>query len=656
MSAPPQVKFKEPQSIRQYDQWAAKGGESPSELINRVYGVENWGFEYFYVNGRGNLAVAPRKDRRRSIDLYEVIAQLAARRQSPPVLLRFPQILDDRMAALHGAFNRSIAEFGYRGSHLAVYPVKVNQKAGVVRRLLETGSPHGYGLEVGSKAELAAALAMPIADDALIVCNGLKDDLFLRTAILSEKVGKRTLIVVEDPSDMLVALDLAEKLGIQPNMGIRVKLYARGSGKWEESGGEFAKFGMSTIALVNTIQILKERGQTSLLKMLHFHIGSQITDIRRAKQAFKEAARVYAKAHQMGCDVRYLNVGGGLGVDYDGSKTASEFSVNYSVQEFANDVIYVVSEVCAGEGVPEPIIVTESGRAMVAYHSALVTDVKKVISPGGGASYVIDEIQTEATPVLELIDLASDINAKNFREYYHDAIQQREDLHSLFELGYLDLEDKAKGEWLFWQTCRRAAKLSRLLKQRPEEFDDLDKLLSAKYICNFSMFQSLPDFWAFDQLFPVMPIHRLNEVPTERGVLCDATCDSDGSIDKFVDLKHIKKALELHAIRAGEPYYLAFLLLGAYQETLGDLHNLFGVVAEANVLVDEKGETQIEEVTRGDSVREVLEYTSYDTDDLRESVTEQLSHCKAAGLISDDDEHEVLATYSRVLDDYTYLD
>jgi arginine decarboxylase len=617
----------------------AKSGVSAVEHVSKIYGIDNWGFDYFYVNSDGHLAVAPLKNKLLSIDVYEVVSKLIQGKHSPPFLIRFPQMLDERMSALHEAFRNAIQEFNYSNRHQGVYPVKVNQKSEVVRRLLKAGQRHDYGLEVGSKAELLAALAMPLSKDALIVCNGLKDDLFLRSAILGERIGKRTVLVVEDAEDILAAIEVGEKLGILPNLGIRVKLYSRGSGKWEESGGEFAKFGMSTIALVNTLDLLRERGQTGLLRMLHFHIGSQITDIRRAKQAFKEAARVYAKVRKMGFDVEFLNVGGGLGVDYDGSKTASEFSVNYSVQEFANDVIYVVGEVCDNEDVPKPTIVNESGRAMVAYHSMLVTDVKKVI-----------------TPVLELIDLAREINAKNFREYYHDAIQQRDDLNSLFELGYLDLEDKAKGEWLFWKICGRAAKLSRSIKERPDEFDQLDKLLSSKYISNFSMFQSMPDFWAFDQLFPVMPIHRLNEVPTQRGVLCDITCDSDGAVDRFVDVKDVKEALELHQLNEGEPYYLAFLLLGAYQETLGDLHNLFGVVTEANVIVSDDGRMLIDKLIRGDSVRQVLEYTGYQADELRESLARQLAKRKTLGLISDDDEHELLATCSRMLDDYTYLE
>ena len=637
------------------DLLTARSSASTASRTAEIYGVDNWGFDYFFINEKGDLAVAPLRIRDLSVDLYEVVKRLVDGQHSTPFLLRFPQILEDRVEAIHQAFRRAIQEFGYSQRHLGVYPVKVNQRAEVVRRLVESGRRYDYGLEVGSKAELLAALAMPLTKDSLIVCNGLKDDLFLRTAILSEKLGRRTIIVVEDSADLVTALDLGERLGVTPNLGVRVKLYSRGSGKWEESGGEVAKFGMSTIGLVRTLRILAERGRTDLLKMLHFHIGSQITDIRRAKQAFKEAARVYAKARQMGAEVEYLNVGGGLGVDYDGSKTASEFSVNYSVQEFANDVIYTVKEVCDGEDVPAPIIVTEAGRAMVAYHSVLVTDVKKIIKPGGEGDYTVEGIEAEAEPVVELLDIVKTMTAKSFREDYHDALQRREDLNKLFELGYLSLEEKAQGEWLFWQACRRAVKLSYSLKQRPEEFEDLEKLLAAKYICNFSMFQSLPDFWAFDQLFPIVPIHRLNELPSERGILCDITCDSDGSVDKFVDVRDVKESLELHAVEPGQRYYLAVLLVGAYQETLGDLHNLFGVVSEVSVSIDDEGRVQTEELIRGDTVREVLAYTEHDPDEVRKSLQVQLSRRREEGLITTEDEHAMMAAVSMSLDDYTYL-
>ncbi len=637
------------------DLFAAHSGASAVERVARLYGIDNWGLGYFRINSEGHLAVSPRRDPNRSIDLYQTVRDLVERKQSTPFLLRFPQILDDRLDEIHRAFRNAIKEFDYSGGHRGVYPVKVNQKAEVVRRLVESGGRYGYGLEVGGKAELLAALAQPLSDDALIVCNGLKDETLLRMAILSERFGRRTVLVVEDVADLIAVLEMGAELRILPEIGMRVKLDSRGSGKWEGSGGELAKFGMSAITLVEALRTLAERGQADRLKMLHFHIGSQITDIRRAKQAFKEAARVYAKVREMGFDVEFLNVGGGLGVDYDGSKTASEFSVNYSVQEFANDIIYTVGEVCAAEKAPPPTIVTEAGRAMVAYHSVLVTDVRKVIRPGGDGDYSVETIESEAQPVRELLGVAREINAKNFREYYHDALEDREDLNKLFELGYLSLEDKAKGEWLFWQICRRAVRLSHSMKQRPEEFEELEKLLASKYVCNFSMFQSLPDFWAFDQLFPILPIHRLAELPTERGVLCDITCDSDGTVDKFVDVRDVKESLELHVVRAGEPYYLAFLLVGAYQETLGDLHNLLGEVSEAGVSIDSAGEVHIDDGKQGDTAQEVLSYTGHDPAELRHALSLRLSQRRDSGLLSTQDEAAALEATSRALEDYTYL-
>lgn len=623
--------------------------------VSKIYGVDDWGAGYFYINSAGHLAVAPSGNRRAAIDVYDVVTELERRQTDLPVLLRFPQILDDRVAKIHEAFRSAAREFDYGGGHTAVFPIKVNQKADVVRRLLRAGHRYDYGLEVGSKAELLAALSLPLAKGAIIVCNGLKDEALLRMAIYSELIGKRAIVVVEDRDDMIEALEVGERLRIQAQVGIRVKLYSRGSGKWEDSGGEFAKFGMGAVELVATLEELKRRNAGGQLQMLHFHIGSQITDIRRGKLAVKEAARVYAKVRKMGYPVEYLNVGGGLGVDYDGSATASEFSANYSVQEFANDVIYTIGEVCDSEQVPEPVIVTESGRAVTAHHSMLVTGVDKAGAPGEGGEYDVETIRSESEPVRELIDMARGINAKNFREYYHDALQQRDDLLSLFDLGYLDLEDKAKGEWLFWELCRRVLKLSQSAKPPHEEFQELANRLAAKYVCNFSVFQSMPDSWAFSQLFPVVPIHRLDEVPSAQGVLCDVTCDSDGTVDRFVDVKDVKETLELHELREGEPYYLAILLLGAYQETLGDMHNLFGEANEVSVAVGEDGRVLIEKTQRGDRVRDVLGYVDFDAGELRESIARQLSQHRSLGLLSDEQEHEVLATLSRTLDDYTYL-
>ena len=630
-------------------------GRSNIDLVARIYGIDRWGFGYFGVNEAGHLTVAPHKIPRLSIDVFEVVRRQVRDQQAPPFLLRFPQILDERLVALHRAFAAAIEEFRYEGRHIGAYPVKVNQKAEVLQRLVSSGRRYDYGLEVGSKAELVAALAMPLSDRALIACNGLKDELYLRLAMLASKLGREAVIIVEDLADLEMTLELARTLQLTPPLGLRVKLSARGSGKWEDSGGEFAKFGMSTLALVEALRRIEIAGAGEQLKMLHFHVGSQVNDIRRAKYAFKEAARVYAKTRRMGFGIEYLNVGGGLGVDYDGSRTASEFSMNYSVQEFANDIVYTIGEVCDAEEVSPPTIVTEHGRATVAYHAMLVVDVRKVIAPGVVAEGSLESIESEAGPVLELVDLASGINAKNFRERYHDAVQQRGDLNSLFELGYLGLPDKAKGEWLFWKICREVAGLSRTMKDRPKEFEDLDRMLASKFVCNFSMFQSIPDFWAFDQLSPVVPIHRLDEVPTERGVLCDITCDSDGAVDRFVDAKHVKESLELHAFSPEEPYYLGFLLLGAYQETLGDVHNLFGVVTELNVEIGTDGKWSADQPIRGDSVRDVLGAIGYEPEALREAIARRLAERKASGLIGDQEEHEVLATSSRVLDDYTYL-
>ena len=630
-------------------------GVAHRDKVSKTYGIADWGFGYFGINEVGHLVVTPHKVPTLAIDIYNTVRDLAQKKHSPPFLLRFPQILDERLASLHSAFANAVLEYEYAGRHIGAYPVKVNQKAEVLKRLVSSGQRYDYGLEVGSKAELIVALSMPLSKNALIVCNGLKDDLYLRIAMHAEKLGRRAVIVMEDLQDLNMALQLAETLELKPLLGLRMKLTSRGSGKWEESGGEFAKFGMSTVDLVQALEIIRTRGAQKQFKMLHFHIGSQINDIRRVKQAFKEAARVYAKTLKTGFGIEYLNVGGGLGVDYDGSRTASEFSMNYTVQEFANDIVYTINDVCSSEDVPLPTIVTEHGRAMVAYHSMLVADVRKVVTPGRTSSGFIESYSSDAETVHEMTDILSEINAKNFREQYHDALQQRGDMNSLFELGYLGLHDKAKGEWLFWKICRKVLQYSRTMKQRPPEFDELDRMLASKYVCNFSMFQSLPDFWAFDQLFPVMPIHRLNEIPTEQGVLCDITCDSDGTMDRFVDIKNFKESLSLHTVHQDEPYYLGFLLLGAYQETLGDLHNLFGVVTEMNVLISPDGSCHTEQPIRGDSVRDVLLGMGHEPEAIREAIARRLDERKQSGLVNTEDEHEILATSSRVMDDYTYL-
>jgi arginine decarboxylase len=532
--------------------------------------------------------------------------------------------------------------------------MKVNQKRSVVERLVSVGHRYEYGLEVGTKAELAAALTLRIHPNALLICNGVKDRKYLEWALGASKIGKNPIIVMEDISDLLKIAEMSEALGIQPNLGVRVRVFSRGAGKWEESGGETSKFGINTIQLLDCLKLASDKGLSRQLKMLHFHIGSQITDIRRIKNAIKEAARVYAKVYKMGFPTEFLNVGGGLGVDYDGSRTASDCSVNYSMQEFANDIVYTINEICQSENVPPPTIVNESGRAIAAHHALCITNVIRTLNPGLGGSE-INPARVDSEVVQELTDLYKDINPKNFREYYHDALQNREELQSLFNLGYLNLQNRAQGEWLFWQICRKAIKFSRSMKERPEEFIDLENILASKYICNFSVFQSTPDSWALDQLFPILPVKRLTEEPTERATLCDITCDSDGHIDKFIDLRDVKQALELHGVHS-EPYYLAIFLVGAYQESLGMNHNLLGSANEAHFLIDDTGRAHIDKVIRGETLCQVLETAGYDTQDLTDNFRGLVQESEAKSRISREERDTFLKSYLNTLNAYTYLE
>ena len=470
----------------------------------------------------------------------------------------------------------------------------------------------------------------------------------------SAKIGKNPVIVMEEVSDLKKIVEVAASLQAKPILGVRVRIFSRGAGKWEESGGETSKFGINTIQLLDCLNLAAEHHLTPQLRMLHFHIGSQITDIRRIKSAIKEAARVYAKVHKMGYPVEYLNVGGGLGVDYDGSRTASDCSVNYSVQEFANDIVYTINEICLSENVPPPTIVTESGRAVVAHHAMFVTNVIRTLKPGLGGTE-ISPAKVDSEVVREMMDLHKDINPKNFREYYHDALQHREELQSLFNLGYLNLQNRAHGEWLFWEICRKAIKFSRSMKERPEEFADLENILASKYICNFSVFQSSPDTWALDQLFPVLPVTRLNEEPTERATLCDITCDSDGQIDKFVDLRDVKQALELHGVNS-EPYYLAMTLIGAYQESLGMNHNLLGSVNEAHFLLDDAGRPHLDKVIRGESLHQVLASAGYETQSLLDGFRHALNSAQVQARVSPEERESLMDSFRSTLDSYTYLE
>ena len=619
-----------------------------------LYGIPHWGKRFFHVSEDGNLVVRPTRDPDRGVALKQIVDEVGLRGITPPIIIRFPQILASAVGDLNKAFARAIEEFEYGNVYRGVFPIKVNQKRVVVEQIIEAGRQYGYGLEAGSKPELLAALAADLSEEALIVCNGYKDDALIGMAMNGIRMNKKVVLVLEKVSELGRILAVARQRRVRPLVGMRVKLYARGSGKWAKSGGEAAKFGLTTPEMLETVKIFKRRKMLDSLVMLHFHIGSQITDIRKVKDAIREAGRVYAKLRALGVPIRYLNLGGGLGVDYDGSKTAFDSSMNYSVQEYANDVVYTIKSICDEEDVPPPTLVTESGRAVTAFHSVLVTNVLDVadrIEQGRR----VRVSASDPNVVQELAGILKEVNAKNLRESYHDALQYKEELFTLFNLGHLSLEDRSKGEMLFWQICERIHKDLKTLKEIPEEFEDMETMLADKYVLNFSVFQSLPDSWAIDQLFPILPIHRLNEKPTEFATLADITCDSDGKIERFIDLRDIDETLPLHPFRPDRPYYIGFCLMGAYQDVLGDLHNLFGEAHEVLVRVDEEGRSEISDVLPGETCERVLEYMNYDRTHLLDSINEQLVRAAGAGL----KKREIQAIYREfeaVFPRYTYLE
>ncbi len=617
-----------------------------------LYGIDSWGNGYFRINEDGHLIVIPTNDEARFVDLAKEVTELSRKGVTTPLLLRFPQLLEAQVKSLCNSFRKAIGEFGYTKEYRPVFPIKVNQHRFVVSELMEAGWKYNLGLEVGSKPELLGALAMETPPDSLLICNGFKDVAYLGNAILAHKIGKNVIVVVEKPYELESLLQIIKDRGVKPAIGFRVRLNSKGSGKWEKSGGVTSKFGLSTAQLLEGIQELKKARLLDCLKMFHFHIGSQITEIRRLKNAIKEAARVYAKARKMGVEIEYLNVGGGLGVDYDGSRTSSDASVNYTVQEYANDVVYTIKDVCENENVPEPIIVSESGRAMTAYHSVLVVDVRAEIS--ARTNQKLKPAAKDPQVIGDLFFILKNLSVKNYREYYHDAVEHRDEMFSLFNLGLLSLEERAKGEACFWEIAAKAVRYAKTQKFVADEFVELEKQLHEKVVCNFSVFQSIPDHWALDQLFPVVPIHRLREKPDRRATLVDITCDSDGEIDKFVDLKDIKEALEIHALD-GQPYYLALVLIGAYQDTMGDLHNLFGSVNEAHVVVDDEGKVHVKRIRRGNSVRETLASFGYDARDLAARMQAILEERQSHDGITPKEARLLLSEYRGQFDTYTYL-
>ena len=622
--------------------------------VAQTYGIENWGAGYFDINSRGNLIVRPVEGDGRSVDVKRIVDDLISRRVKLPVLLRFPQIFASQVRKMNQSFRAAMKEFDYKGEHLAVFPLKVNQRRQVIEAYLEEASKYNYGLEAGSKAELYAAIAMDQSPDSLLVCNGFKDDSFIDLAFVGAQAGKNVVIVIEKLSELGKVVDRVLETGIRPMVGMRVRLYTRGSGRWEKSGGEQSKFGLTTTELLQAIKMLSDAGLVDMLRVLHFHIGSQITQIKRVKAGVKEAARVYAKIRKMGVDVDHLNVGGGAGVDYDGSKTSFESSVNYTLQEFANDVIYMIKSVCEEENVPEPNVITESGRVLVAYHAMLVTNIIDEIETVQGI-HNITITGNEAQVINELHDLYKMMTAKNFLEYYHDALEHKEELFTLFDLGFISLEDRAKGEVLFWEVCDKANNFAKMTQIKSEEFDDLRKLLSAKYLCNFSVFRSVPDHWAIDQLFPIIPIHKLNEPPKDTATLCDITCDSDGVVDKFVDLHDVKEVLEVHDLQPGEPYFLAMMLIGAYQEVMGNFHNLFGTTNEAHVIVSGDGEYHVSRIIPGSTVGDMVSFARYEKEFLQDGFRNLLNRQIKKGKLTEEQATGLTDDYEGHYHGYTYL-
>jgi arginine decarboxylase len=623
------------------------------QVASEYYDVASWGKGYFSVGDNGQVRVHPEKEPGRWIDLKQLVDTLVLRGINLPILIRFADILKHRLGELHSAFSTAIAEHRYQGNYCCVYPIKVNQQRQVVEEVLEFGKPYHFGLEAGSKPELMAVMALA-DNDTPIICNGFKDDEYIEMAMLAQKVGRQIIPVVEKYTELHLILKYSQRVGVRPAIGLRVKLASRGSGRWKSSGGYRSKFGLSATEAVRALQELKDLGMADCCNLLHFHLGSQITNIRQIKAAVNEAVRVYVDLARAGAGLRYLDVGGGLGIDYDGSQTDFESSVNYTLQEYANDIIYHVQNVCDEVGVPHPTIVTESGRAIAAYHSVLVFNVLGVA--GMGEAEVPSELPPDAEqPLIDLQETYRSLTAKNLLESYHDAQQALDQGLNLFSLGYLSLEQRCIAENLYWAISRRIHKMARELDYFPEELEGIAAMLSDTYFCNFSLFQSMPDSWAIKQLFPVMPIHRLDQEPSRHAVLGDITCDSDGKVDAFIDRRDVKRTLALHSFHGGD-YYLGAFLLGAYQEILGDLHNLFGDTNAVHVRLGPSGEVILDSVIKGDTVREVLNYVQFSTDSLLTKLRRDVEAALRESRLTYEESGALLKFYEEGLHGYTYLE
>ena len=624
------------------------------EDSNELYNMSGWGASYFGINEKGDVYVTPCKDDTQ-IDLHDVMDELSLRDITPPVLLRFPDILDNRIEKTWSCFKKASDEYGFTGENFIIYPIKVNQMQPVVEEIISHGRKFNLGLEAGSKPELHAVIAVQCQSDSLIICNGYKDQSYIELALLAQKMGKRIFIVVEKLNELEIIAKAAKKLNVRPNLGIRIKLASSGSGKWEESGGDASKFGLTSSELLKALEILEKKEMKDCLRLIHFHIGSQITKIRRIQTALREASQFYIQLHKMGYNVDFVDCGGGLGVDYDGTRSPnSESSVNYSIQEYVNDCIYTFVEAANRNGIQHPNIITESGRSLSAHHSVLVIDVLETAS--------LPEMDDEFEPgeashplVKDLYDIWDNLNPRTMLEDWHDAEQIRDEALDLFSHGIVDLQTRAEIERMYWSVCREINSLAKSLKHTPEELKNLDKILADKYFCNFSLFQSLPDAWAVDQLFPIVPLQRLNERPTRSATLQDITCDSDGKITNFVTNRNISHILPVHTLRKNEPYYLGVFLVGAYQEILGDMHNLFGDTNAAHITVKD-GRYHIDQIFDGETVEEVLNYVQYNPKKLVRQLEVWVTKSVKQGKISLEEGKEFLSNYRSGLYGYTYLE
>jgi arginine decarboxylase len=631
------------------------------QAARNLYNIQRWGAKYFDINEAGHVVAMPLQETGASVDITDVVEEAKGRGLKFPLLIRFQDILRHRVDSINVAFRTSIAEYNYQGRYRGVFPIKVNQLREVVEEILDAGKPYEFGLEVGSKPELFAGLALQNQIGSLIICNGYKDTNFIRTALMGTKLGRTVILVVEKLEELRQIIAVSRLLGVEPLVGVRARLLSKGAGRWAESGGENAKFGLSTGEILEATALLKAENLGHCLKLLHFHIGSQVPDILTVKKAVQEAARLYAKLYKMGFQIQYLDVGGGLGVDYDGSRSAFDSSTNYTLQEYTNDIVYYVADVCNTEKVPHPDLISESGRAIVAHHSVLIVDVFGAIEkirPGNSFTYT----ENEHALVKELLDIRKNLGRMNKLEAYHDAMERRDDAQHMFALGVMDLPDKAKIENLYWEISLEVVQSYHDQAYVPEEIRKLEDSLGDQYLCNFSVFQSLLDHWALGQLFPIMPISRLNERPTREATLVDLTCDSDGQVNKFIDLRDVRDTLRVHQLHSNgngqiEPYYLGFFLMGAYQDIMGDLHNLFGRVNEVHVFLDPDEATgyYVEEIIEGTTIVQALASVQYDENELKRQMKAQMDEAIKSDRMKPSEAMRLLDDYERGLREYTYL-